>query len=137
MAGTRPPRGCEGCVHASRAGGCDYLLHTGHSRGCPPGEACAVKDTGQRPRRTCQLPPRRSDWDEYRRTAATYALERDETALRLYAAGASDPEIARATGWGVTSVRSWRRQTGRAANTKRKKEEHGDKNHEPGGGAGR
>lgn len=142
MGRIKPRPGCEGCIHVSYQGGCDYLLHTGHGRGCPPGEGCVVKDTGKRAKPGCQLPPDRvGEWsDRYWRpskpTPSAVALENDETALRLYAAGASDPEIARATGWGVSTVRSWRRRTGRPANPKRKKDRHGSENNEPQGGAG-
>jgi hypothetical protein len=134
MSRTRAPKWCRGCRYVSCEGGCDYLLRTGHSRGCPPGEGCTVRDTGGRDRVSCGLPPLRTDRDEYRRTAASVALEHDETALRLYAAGASDPAIARATGWGVATVRNWRRRTGRPANYGRK--EHGNEGNEPQGGSG-
>ena len=137
MGRTKAPKGCGGCIHVSYEGGCDYLLHTGHSRGCPAGEGCTVKDTGQRWAWSWDLPPRPEDGAPYHRASSVYALENDETALRLYAAGASDPEIADATGWGVTTVRNWRRRTGREANPRKgRKETHGSKSDDPAGGSG-
>jgi len=137
------PAGCEGCIDLAYDGLCKYNLRTGMSRGCPPGEGCTVKTVGPRPKPACQLPPRRaSGWeDRYWRpskpTPSLIALGADGTARRLYAQGARDPEIARATGWSVTTVRNWRRQTGRPSNYDRQRRmPNGNQSDDPAGGAG-
>lgn len=33
---------CRGCGHLGKGNTCDYLLHVGHSRGCPPGVGCPL-----------------------------------------------------------------------------------------------
>ena len=46
-------------------------------------------------------------------------------------------EFDDATGWGVTTVRNWRRRTGREANPRKgRKETHGSKSDDPAGGSG-
>jgi hypothetical protein len=133
---------CVGCIHVNYMGQCDYFPHTGHTRGCPAGEGCHRRELGQKPRPRCILPPERkavresSRLGSVRPAPAVIALDRDETALRLYAEGATDPEIAQATGWSVSSVCSWRRLTCRQANGKRKKDRHGTENREPERGPG-
>lgn len=136
-------KGCEGCVHVSYQGGCDYLIHTGRVRPCKPGEGCTVKDTEKREYKpVCKLPPARSgEWAvRYLRPSkpapSVIALDNDETALRLYAAGASDAAIARATGWGASTIHMWRKKTGRPANQRRKKDPNGSKNDDVAGGTG-
>ena len=44
---------CRRCVYRKDMGMikvCDYLLITGHPRGCPPGVGCTKKKTGRRRR---------------------------------------------------------------------------------------
>lgn len=162
MGRIKAPAGCGGCVHVSYEGGCDYLLHTGHSRGCSPGEGCLVKETGDKhftPRPT--LPPRADPpggiWENgaprtYGRGHRAWKvaeLSQNQTVCRMYAEGASDRLIARAAGCCVTTVSKWRRETGRPANydrgrktpretrgaSKRKKGTNGNQGNDPAGRA--
>lgn len=140
MGSSKAPPGCGGCRFLSWLGMCDYSGRTGQARGCPAGEGCTKKETGPRPRKDIRLPPRREvGWeDRYWRPSkpapSLIALENDDTARRLYAEGRTDPAIARATGWSVTTVRNWRRRTGRPANYRRNA--NGNEGNEPQGGSG-
>ena len=55
-----------------------------------------------------------------RRAPVAEALSQSEEVCRLYAEGASDPEIAQAAGCHPTTVAKWRRRTGRPANKRKK-----------------
>ena len=46
---------CRKCIHCVGTGWhmkygytCDYFLHTGNRRPCPPGSACTVREIGRR-----------------------------------------------------------------------------------------
>ena len=42
---------CAGCIYSFRLSGaltCDYILATGHRRGCPAGAGCDKRQTGKR-----------------------------------------------------------------------------------------
>lgn len=117
---------CRGCIYkaAPRAGYmCDYLLLTGHSRGCPI-EGCTKKKTrGQAWRRKPKpiiLPgtPSIHTAHKTREDRPGTRLTFDEAkALELYYAKKSDAEISRALG-GVISrqgILMWRRRRGLAA----------------------
>lgn len=42
-------RNCRDCVYyAESAKCCDYLAIVGHQRPCPPGDACTVKESGEK-----------------------------------------------------------------------------------------
>lgn len=146
MARRKPPPGCGGCVHLDFAGCCAYLNNTGHRRGCPAGEGCTVKDTGPREPRPLRLPPVKEPRDhrligQNRRAPVGELLSADRRVLELYAAGGTDPEIARLAGCSPSSVRKWRHATGRPANrrsyeSKRREDRHGNEGSDPAGGPG-
>ena len=101
------------CFYADQDGYCSFLHRARQRRGCDPGPDCDKYLPADGPReKQINLPTEYWPRDP-RRPSAVQSLQHDETALRLYAAGASDPEIAEATGWSVSSVRRWRRETGR------------------------
>lgn len=138
----KAPPGCEGCIDLTGDGLCRYAVRTGHRRGCPPGEGCTVKTVGPRPKPVCTLPPkpqteRPLPFGSTRRAWALEELSQSELACRLYAEGAMDAEIALATGFCITTVAKWRRETGRPANRYRKRRmQHGNQSDDPAGGAG-
>lgn len=40
---------CEKCIHYGvQTMTCNYILHTGHRRGCPAGTGCTRRKTGSR-----------------------------------------------------------------------------------------
>lgn len=140
MARRKPPPGCEGCVYLDFGGCCAYMARAGHSRGCPPGEGCKVKDTRPREPRTLRLPPVKEPRDrrligQTHRAPVAERLSGDIRVLELYAAGGSDREIARLAGCSVTSVIKWRKATGRPS-LYRKGGNHGSKGDDPAGGPG-
>lgn len=117
---------CRGCIYkaAPRAGyGCNYMLITGHSRGCPV-EGCTVKKTSGQARRKKPKPiilpgtPSIHTAHKTREDRPGTRLTFDEAkALELYYAGHSDAEISDGLG-GVISrqgILMWRRRRGLAA----------------------
>lgn len=117
------------CAHCGYGGslGCSYLLITGRKRPCPPGDRCTeFVPPGAVPRgRPLILPethqrPEKRHIGRTRRAPVAEALSQSEEVCRLYAEGASDPEIAQAAGCHPTTVAKWRRRTGRPANKRKK-----------------
>lgn len=116
---------CRGCIYKARPGagyGCDYLLITGHSRGCPV-EGCTVKETaGQVRRRKVKLrlpgsPPPFNTRTPHngRADRSGPQLSFDEAkALELYNKGLSDRQIAAGLENVVTKhgIRAWRHRRG-------------------------
>lgn len=128
---------CRGCIYKAKPHsgyGCNYLLFTGHSRGCPV-EGCTKKQTkGQARRRRDRpvnlpgsLPPDRRG----NRTAHKTREDRpgpprkinEATALELYHQGLNDSQIAAELG-NVTQygVKAWRKRKGFPCQSARKKE---------------
>lgn len=108
----------KGCRYAMADGVCDYLCQAGHSRGCDPGPDCTKYEPseGYQPK-TVRPPQPRHEVEGYtHRPTARQSLENDRKALELYQQGATDPEIARATGWAKSTVGKWRRDSGLACN---------------------
>lgn len=124
-----PGSRCRTCGYGGELG-CGYLLLTGRRRPCPPGEACTeyVPRVGRRrPEMDLAGWPTEDPTTSARRGylhggRPALDLSRSETACRMYAEGAYDTEIARAVGCCAQSVARWRRETGRKANPRRKKE---------------
>ena len=109
-----PPK----CRYQMADGTCDYLCQAGHSRGCPPGRDCIRYEPaeGYRPKTVPPPQPRREVEGYVKRPTAKQSLENDRRALELYQRGATDPEIARATGWAKSTVGKWRRDNGLPCN---------------------
>ena len=111
-----PPK----CRYQMADGTCDYLCQAGHSRGCPPGPDCTRYEPaeGYHPK-TVRPPQPRAQVEGYvHRPTAAKSLEKDPKALAMYQAGATDGEIADATGWGKSTVAKWRRDSGLPGNRK-------------------
>lgn len=109
-----PPK----CRFQMADGSCDYLCQAGHRRGCPPGPDCTRYEPseGYQPK-TVRPPQPRHEVEGYtHRPTARQSLENDRKALELYQRGATDPEIARATGWAKSTVGKWRRDNGLPCN---------------------
>lgn len=111
-----PPK----CLHEDSQGYCAYRDHVGHGRGCPPGPDCACYEPldGRQKPRDIPRPARREPTGYTHRPTAAVSLQNDSRALELYRSGASDREIADATGWGKSTVAKWRRDSGLPGNRK-------------------
>lgn len=111
-----PPK----CLHEDSQGYCAYRDHVGHGRGCPPGPDCTCYEPldGRQKPRDIPRPARRETAGYTHRPTAARSLEKDPKALELYRSGASDREIADATGWGKSTVAKWRRDSGLPGNRK-------------------
>lgn len=111
-----PPK----CRYQMADGSCDYLCQAGHRRGCPPGPDCIRYEPseGYQPKTVRPPQPRREVEGYVKRPTAKQSLENDRRALELYQKGATDPEIARATGWAKSTVGKWRRDNGLPGNRK-------------------
>lgn len=129
---------CRGCIYRGTISGgnlhtCDYILITGHSRGCPV-EGCTVKQTkGQAKRRKPRpmnlpgsLPPDKpGNWTAHRTREDRPGPRRkinEAAALELYQQGMSDPQIAAELG-NMTQygVKEWRKRRGLPCQSERKK----------------
>ena len=108
----------KGCRYQMADGACDYLCQTGHGRGCPPGPDCTRYEPaeGYQPKPVRPPQPRRQVEGYTRRPTARQSLDNDRKALELYQRGATDPEIAKATGWANSTVGKWRRENGLPCN---------------------
>ena len=142
MSRRNQPPACRGCRHLDLNGSCIYILNTGVSRPCPPGEGCIVKSEKPKRKRRILLPPAKGPDPLRRRRGrpawAMEALSASVKARELYAAGAHDWEIAAAEGVCVNSVRKWRAETGRPGNRNKKgREQNGNQSDDPGRGPGR
>ena len=110
----------EGCRYEDEFGYCMYHHRTGQLRGGHPGPDCPKYEplNGQpKPRDLPRLARRETAGYTHRPTAAV-SLKNDSRALELYRSGASDREIADATGWGKSTVAKWRRDSGLPGNRK-------------------
>ena len=119
---------CRGCIYLGTVSGghirtCDYIIITGHSRGCPV-EGCTKKKTKGQARRhrdrpvnlRGSLPPDRSGNRTAHRTREDKPgprLSFDEAkALELYRAGKNDTEIGEAVGAKRRCIQAWRVRRG-------------------------
>lgn len=110
----------EDCYYMDDAGVCRYCSIAGHSRrygpeGCLPGPDCVKyrPREGEQWDRTPPPPPHYVPEGYVRRPCAIQSLNNDPRAKAMWAAGASDQEIAAVTGWAPGTVRRWRHDTGR------------------------
>lgn len=128
---------CRGCIYRGTISGgnlhtCDYILITGHSRGCPV-EGCTKRETkGQAKRRRdrpVNLPGslplnKHSNWTPHRTREDKPGprLSFDERkAVELYSAGKIDREIGEAVGVPDYCIRNWRFRRGLPCQAERKK----------------
>jgi DNA-binding CsgD family transcriptional regulator len=86
--------------HGYRTATCDYLLITGHRRGCPV-EGCTKHASSKRAQ---ELSKHYAGLDGMRPS--------DEELLKLYEQGLSDTEIAAVFGKSKTLAAHWRRKYG-------------------------
>lgn len=85
---------CIGCDFRSDMGTCDYLLIMRKRRPCPYGDRCTVKRSVEPAHRKFR------QWDV-------------KLAEKMYDAGKTDVEIAKAVGITKAAVGAWRQRTGR------------------------
>lgn len=100
---------------------CDYIGHTGHARGCPPGEGCA-KFTPISEQSLRRVAWRRQHMEAERRRAEAPAAPRLTVfpeRERMYAEGCTDAQIAAAERKTVNAISDWRRRRGYAPNAAR------------------
>lgn len=80
---------CNGCDFLGLSTlTCDYILLTKKRRPCPPGKGCTVKTVG----------------------SGKGKLDRDKRLMELYREGKNDVELAKATGYALSSIRNWRKR---------------------------
>jgi len=84
---------CRGCEHLNRAGTptCDFLAHTGHSRGCPVGDGC-------------------QHHTKLEIAAAEELMAAD--VRKMFDAGATVKEIAATMSWGISKTHAFLRKHG-------------------------
>ena len=112
-----------GCRFEDAQGYCKY----GQVMGCcrsvvypdsHPGPDCTCYEPAEGSRRQLILPPRREPEGYVHRPTARQSLEADPKVLEMYQAGATDGEIADATGWSKRTVCKWRQGNGLPGNRK-------------------
>lgn len=113
------------CRFEDAQGYCNYRQIMGACRSLivgaeHPGPDCACYEPvdGQPKPRDLPRPVRREPTGYVHRPTAARSLEKDPKALELYRSGASDREIADATGWGKSTVAKWRRDSSLPGNRK-------------------
>lgn len=115
---------CRGCIYKAPEGSphrCDYLYHTGHSRGCPIDGCTKRKTQGvawRRPRPVNlpgSLPPNKPE-------VRTPLKLNEAAAMELYHKGLSDAKIAEELG-DITpnGIAAWRKRKGIPSQRRRKK----------------
>ena len=113
------------CRFRDSQGYCDYRQIMGRCRSLiegaeHPGPDCSCYeplDGRPKPRDTLRL-ARREPTGYVRRPTARQSLEADPKVLEMYQAGATDGEIADATGWSKRTVCKWRQGNGLPGNRK-------------------
>ena len=112
----------EGCRYQGKDGSCNYLNHDeGRSaRGCPPGPDCIRYEPAEGYRAKPVRPPQPKPEPKgyVKRPTAAESLEKNPEVLAMYQAGATDQEIADATGWSRRTVAKWRQSGGLPGNRK-------------------
>lgn len=112
-------RGCIGCqYHCGWC--CGYYLFNGHRRPCPPGEKCTVKVVAHMTAKERSLAVARkmaypSGVQKQKKSKRRVDLDRKEI-IDLYDSGGTDMMIAQVAGCAWSTVRDWRKRTGRPAN---------------------
>lgn len=104
------------CSYRQIMGACRSLIAGAEHPG--PDCACYEPADGQPKPRDLPRPARREPTGYVHRPTAAVSLQNDSRALELYRSGASDREIADATGWGKSTVAKWRRDSGLPGNRK-------------------
>lgn len=111
------------CRFRDSQGYCDYRQVMGRCRSLiegaeHPGPDCSCYEPADGQPKPKDLPrlARREAAGYTHRPTARQSLENDRKALELYQRGATDPEIARATGWAKSTVGKWRRDNGLPCN---------------------
>ena len=110
-----------GCRFEDAQGYCNYRQVMGSCRSLiegagHPGPDCTCYEPAEGSRRQLILPPRREPEGYVHRPTASQSLGHDRKVLEMYRHGATDREIAEATGWGKSTVSRWRRQNGLPGN---------------------
>lgn len=97
---------CRWCVYFETSNvigpHCSYILITGHSRGCPPGDDCTAFKKAK------EKNTAGAGWYGMLNTKDPKIVEREKTFAEMYRDGKRDKEIARATGVNPSTVRKWR-----------------------------
>lgn len=112
---------CETCVYRAEPGAanrCDYLIITGHSRGCPPGEGCTVFQPGER--LGGPIPPTVKKREEAAEMPKGKRVEIDsDRALKLVAEGLTNHQIAKRLGVNIHTWRAYKARNGWTAPAKK------------------
>lgn len=96
---------CQKCYfYGHRTDTCDYILVTGHRRGCPPDRCIRFEPSGGRDRRRPALTAKQ--------------LNRLRQMKLLHGRGLTDPQIAELVGVHQQTVFMWRKKNGLPANAK-------------------
>lgn len=107
MADDKLTAACRGCCYAGREY-CNYEVHTGHFRPCPPGVLCHFRPTRREPTEYELRNEERIYGVSAKRDYRTL-VQRDELFSPLYKKGFSDREIAKRTNVSPSTVGTWRR----------------------------
>lgn len=106
---------CRGCGYLRGRGAdasCGYFLATGRRRPCPAGEDCTVRLTDEAERAEV-IAGAKKQWQNPQARQPKRAAKIDsDKALAMFAAGASDAEIAAQFGAAPVTVSRWRRRYG-------------------------
>lgn len=109
---------CGSCTYrANDNTSCDYFFITGHTRMAQPPEKCTFYKRGER----CET-PKEPQAPASLRANRVYDLDR---AKRMWKAGATDREIAKAIGCSRGHVTCWRRNNGLRVNRERARKKGG------------
>ena len=109
---------CRTCYYRGHDGLCDFYLMTGIRRGCPPAH-CTRWEPRDALQKQHAVTDRNKQYDP--KTAGV----RDRM-LQLYKEGATDAQIAEATGKSVRTVEHWRHGLGFHANRTRRADDHAE-----------
>lgn len=111
--------GCAGCKHWDHHGNCSYIINENHRRGVPiwPGGGCEKKDTSVKAKGGEFI---LTDKQKRKAERAKQRVFDIEKAAELYGKGDNDVAISNKLGCRKQDILTWRRDTGRPSNSRRK-----------------
>lgn len=116
--------GCEGCAHfrkiaqSNTSRVCHYILDTGMPRSliCKAGAECTVR-TEKVEKKVKRARMHKFDFTPVEKRPLNF-LDKEKV-TELYEKGLKDGEIAKIVGAKITTIRAWRKRSGRPANADR------------------